>query len=79
MIIKWNAILFKKYFACQLWKNQCESPGKASLQYHTKHKDISSRFLRSEVKKPPLHPFRIIDLTTFSHHPNLTVPKVGIS
>jgi hypothetical protein len=28
-----NAVLFRKYFTCRLWKRQWESPGKASLHH----------------------------------------------
>ena len=45
-----NAVLFRKYFTCQLWKSNWESPGKASLH---------------DLKQPPC-PLRTSNFRTLS-------------
>jgi hypothetical protein len=45
-----NAVLFRKYFTCRLWKSKWESPGKVSLYY---------------LKKPPC-PLRTSNFRTLS-------------
>ncbi len=51
MLINFNAALDKTSLTCRPWKNQWETPGKASRQYQPQIKFIFRRFLDLEFKK----------------------------
>jgi len=57
-----NAVLFRKYFTCQLWKSNWESPGKASLH---------------DLKQPPC-PLRTSNFRTLSIYVDIAYSVVRV-
>lgn len=69
MLIKWNAILFRKIFTCRPFELNSKAPGKASLQYHSQFKQICKKFLKLEFKKLPPRLYRTNNFRTYSPYP----------
>ncbi len=74
MLINFNAALVRTSLTCRPWKNQWETPGKASHQYHPQINFIFRRFLDLEFKE---HSVCIHLTSSFGcdfHHPDPATP-----
>jgi hypothetical protein len=72
MILRWNAIPFRKFFERLLWIHLGNPLGRGTIKYPARFKNNAKKFLEVDVKKLPPCPIRTSMLKTIPHLPRPT-------